>query len=156
MRLAAKGIEREGAERGLLRQLGAGGEASRGFTLLELLIVISIILILASIAVGRYQVSYEKAKEATLHQDLFVMRKAIQDYTADKEAAPNSLDDLVTEHYLGKVPNDPITGTANWNVDSSSCADAVMSPDQLAGGICDVHSASDAVSPFEGTAYSSW
>jgi prepilin-type N-terminal cleavage/methylation domain-containing protein len=74
--------------------------ASQGFTLIELMIVIAIILILATIAVGRYQVSYEKAKEATLQQDLFVLRKAIQDYTTDKEAAPNSLDDLVTEHYI--------------------------------------------------------
>jgi general secretion pathway protein G len=130
--------------------------AERGFTLIELMIVVAIILILASIAVGRYQVSYEKAKEATLKQDLFVMRKAIQDYTADKEAAPNSLDDLVSEHYIGKIPNDPMTGNPDWNPDSSNCADTVMSPDQMTGGICDVHSASDAISPFEGTAYSSW
>ena len=128
---------------------------ARGFTLIELMIVIAIILILASIAVGRYQRSYEKAKEATLHQDLFVLRKAIQDYTTDKEAAPNSLDDLVTEHYISKVPSDPITGNPDWVVDSSNCS-GVMSPDQLTGGICDVHSASDAVSSFEGTAYSSW
>lgn len=134
-----------------------GGEAAeRGFTLIELMIVVAIILILASIAVGRYQVSYEKAKEATLKQDLFVMRKAIQDYTADKEAAPNSLDDLVSEHYIGAIPKDPMTGNPDWNVDSSNCGDAVMSPDQMTGGICDVHSASDTVSPFEGTAYSSW
>ena len=72
------------------------------------MIVIAIILILATIAVGSYELSYEKAKEATLQQDLFVLRKAIQDYTSDKEAAPNSLDDLVTEHYIGKVPNDPL------------------------------------------------
>jgi general secretion pathway protein G len=129
---------------------------SRGFTLIELMIVIAIILILASIAVGRYQVSYEKAKEATLKQDLFVLRKAIQDYTADKEAAPNSLDDLVSAHYIGKVPTDPETGGTDWVVDSTNCADAVLSPDQIAGGICDVHSASDAISPFEGSAYSSW
>lgn len=131
----------------------ASGE--RGFTLIELMVVVAIILILASIAVGRYQVSYEKAKEATLKQDLFVLRKAIQDYTADKEAAPNSLDDLVTEHYIGRIPDDPITHNPDWVVDSSNC-DTVMSPDQIAGGICDVHSASDATSPFDGTAYSSW
>jgi general secretion pathway protein G len=137
---------------GALRE---GRRASRGFTLIELMIVIAIILILATIAVGRYQVSYEKAKEATLKQDLFVLRKAIQDYTGDKEAAPNSLDDLVTEHYIGKIPNDPITGKPDWSIDSSNC-DAVLSPDQSSGGFCDVHSASDAVSPFEKTPYSSW
>ena len=94
--------------------LREGRGASRGFTLIELMIVIAIILILATIGVGRYQVSFEKAKEATLQQDLFVMRKAIQDYTLDKEAAPNSLDDLVTEHYIGEIPNDPMTGKPDW------------------------------------------
>jgi len=129
---------------------------AEGFTLIELMTVIAIILILATIAVGNYRRSYDKAKEATLKQDLFVLRKAIQDYTADKEAAPNTLDDLVTEHYIGKIPNDPMTDAPDWAVDSANCSDSVMSPDQIAGGICDVHSASDAVSPFEGTAYSSW
>jgi general secretion pathway protein G len=129
--------------------------AERGFTLIELMIVVAIILILASIAVGRYQVSYERAKEATLKTDLRVLRQAIQDYTTDKEAAPNSLDDLVSEHYISKIPTDPETGNPDWVVDSSNC-DAVMSPDQLSGGICDVHSASDAISPFENSAYSSW
>jgi len=134
---------------------GLSRSGQRGFTLMELMIVIAIILVLASIAVGRYERSYERAKEATLHQDLFILRKAIYDYTTDKEAAPNSLDDLVTEHYISKVPNDPITGGPDWVVDSSNCA-AVMSPDQMTGGICDVHSASDSVSPFENTPYSSW
>jgi general secretion pathway protein G len=129
--------------------------ASQGFTLIELMIVIAIILILATIAVGRYQVSYEKAKEATLQQDLFVLRKAIQDYTTDKEAAPNSLDDLVTEHYIGQIPKDPITDKPDWTPDMD-CGDLVLSPDQGAGGICGVHSASDAISPFKKTAYSSW
>jgi general secretion pathway protein G len=135
--------------------LREGGGASQGFTLIELMIVIAIILILATIAVGRYQVSYEKAKDATLKQDLSVLRKAIQDYTTDKEAAPNSLDDLVTEHYIGKIPNDPITGKPDWTPDMD-CGDLVLSPDQGAGGICGVHSSSDAISPFEQTPYSSW
>lgn len=150
-----KSLEPERGQQCSLRSASLCRTAERGFTLIELMIVVAIILILASIAVGRYQVSYEKAKEATLHQDLFVLRKAIQDYTTDKEAAPNSLDDLVSEHYIGKIPNDPITGNPDWVVDSSNC-DAVMSPDQMSGGICDVHSASDAISPFEGSAYSSW
>jgi general secretion pathway protein G len=150
---------REELKRRQEARCGVGSGASRastsGFTLIELMIVIAIILILASIAVGNYRRSYDKAKEATLRQDLFVLRKAINDYTADKEAAPNSLDDLVSEHYIGKVPIDPITQNADWTVDSSNC-DAVMSPDQMVGGICDVHSSSDATSPFDGTAYSSW
>jgi general secretion pathway protein G len=135
--------------------LHEGRDASQGFTLIELMIVIAIILILATIAVGRYQVSYEKAKDATLKQDLSVLRKAIQDYTLDKEAAPNSLDDLVSEHYIGKIPNDPITGKPDWTPDMD-CGNLVLSPDQGSGGICGVHSASDAVSPFEMTPYSSW
>jgi general secretion pathway protein G len=135
--------------------LREGRGASQGFTLIELMIVIAIILILATIAVGRYQVSYEKAKEATLKQDLSVLRKAIQDYTTDKEASPNSLDDLVSEHYIGKIPNDPITGKPDWTPDMD-CGNLVLSPDQGSGGICGVHSASDAVSPFEQTPYSSW
>lgn len=128
---------------------------SRGFTLLELMIVATIIIILGTIAVGRYEQSVTRAKEAALHQDLSTFRKAIQDYTSDKEAAPSSLDDLVTEHYIGKVPVDPITGKTDWIL-NADCGDLVLSPDQSAGGICDVHSASDNVSPFENTPYSSW
>src|ERR1700681_2854163 len=80
-----------------------------GFTLLELMIVITIILILASIAGGRYEKSVLRAKEATLKQDLFVMRQAIQQYTLDKQAAPMSLDELVQSKYLSAIPKDPIT-----------------------------------------------
>lgn len=138
-----------------LPRLRGGLRGSRGFTLIELMIVCAIILILATIAVGRYQAAYERAKETALRSDLHVLREAIQNYTKDKEAAPNSLDDLVTEHYIGKIPNDPFTGKPDWTPDSSSC-DSVLSPDQSGGGICDVHSASDTVSPFEGTPYSSW
>src|SRR6202030_4712999 len=71
------------------------GFCAAGFSLLEMLIVITIILILAGIAAGRYEKSVLRAKEATLKQDLFVMRQAIQQYTLDKEAGPSSLDDLV-------------------------------------------------------------
>jgi general secretion pathway protein G len=127
--------------------------ARKGFTLLELMIVISIIIILASIGAGQYQKSVIRAREAVLKTDLHDMRKAIQDYTFDQEAAPNSLQDLADKKYLGDVPTDPITGNKDWNTDG---CDTVLSPDQLPGGICDVHSASNQVSPFEGTSYSSW
>jgi len=128
------------------------GEA-RGFTMLELMIVMTIIVILATMAAGGYMKSVDKAHEAALKQDLKDMRKAINDYTLDKEAAPNSLDDLVSGEYLRSIPNDPMTGHADWT--TSSC-DSVLSPDQSAGGICDVNSSSSKVSPFEGTAYSTW
>src|SRR5882724_7050526 len=82
---------------------GARGIGAAGFTLLELMIVITIILILASIAGGRYEKSVLRAKEATLKQDLFVMRQAIQQYTLDKQAAPSSLDDLVQSKYMSAI-----------------------------------------------------
>lgn len=125
---------------------------ARGFTLLELMVVASIIVVLAAIAVGRYDRTVIKAHEVVLRQDLRDMRKAINDYTLDKEAAPNSLDDLVP-NYIREVPKDPMTGQKDWN--SSNC-DTLLSPEQVAGGICDVNSSSQKISPFDGTPYSSW
>jgi general secretion pathway protein G len=124
-----------------------------GFTLLEMLIVIMIILILAGIAAGRYEKSVLRAKEATLKQDLFVMRQAIQQYTLDKQAAPSSLDDLVQGKYLSAVPTDPIARTKDWHLDFE---DILLTPDQSSSGLTDVHSTADGVSPFENTAYSTW
>jgi general secretion pathway protein G len=126
----------------------------QGFTLLELIIVVGIIIILATLSAGRYEHSLDRARESALSQDLSEMRKAIQNYTLDKEAAPNSLDDLVQASYLGQVPQDPITHQHYWNTDPCTM---VMDIDQKsAGGICDVHSTSDKISPFENTPYSSW
>lgn len=125
----------------------------RGFTLLELMIVISIIAILATIGAGRYEQSIIRAHEAALHQDLFVMRNAIDQYTLDKEAAPNALDDLVGAGYLREVPTDPITRQKDWNTASD---ELLLSPEQTSVGITDVHSTSDKISPFENTPYSSW
>jgi len=124
----------------------------RGFTLIELLIVISIILILVGIAAGNYQRSILRSKETVLKQDLMEMRKAIDNYTMDKQAAPQTIDDLAPQ-YLHAIPVDPITNTKDWVpvVDN-----VVLTPDQSSSGVTDVHSASEKVSPFEGTAYSSW
>ena len=124
-----------------------------GFTLLEIMVVLAIIIILAALAAGSYQQSVVHAREAALHQDLSEMRKAIDDYTMDKEAAPTSLDDLVSAQYLHEVPVDPITGSRDWTTED---CDALLSPDQTATGICNVHSNSNDVSPLENTAYSSW
>jgi len=126
--------------------------ATRGFTLLELMIVIAIIIILAGMSAGRYEQSVLRAHEAALRQDLAVMRQAIQNYTLDKEAAPTSLDDLHAAGYIGEVPTDPITHQKDWTTES--CTD-VLSPDQVPGGICDVHSASDGVAS-DGKAYNQY
>jgi general secretion pathway protein G len=125
---------------------------SRGFTLIELLIVISIILILVGIAAGSYQRTIVRSRETVLKQDLVEMRKAIDNYTMDKQAAPQSLDDLVPD-YLRILPEDPITHAKDWVPDVES---VVLSPDQAGTGITNVHSASDKLSPFEGTAYNTW
>lgn len=125
----------------------------RGFTLIELMIVMAIIVVLATIATVHYQKAIVRSREAVLKTQLRVLNNAIQDYTRDKEAAPQSLDDLVSAQYLGAIPPDPMTGGKDWV--TVNC-DILMDPDQSVTGICSVHSASDAVSPFENTPYSSW
>jgi general secretion pathway protein G len=128
-----------------------GGDG--GFTLLELMIVLAIIVIILGMAAGRYQQSIVKAKEAVLHQDLRVMRDAIQQFTLDKQAAPQSLDDMVSAGYMREIPTDPITQRKDWQVETS---DVLLSPDQTTTGITDVHSSANTISPFESTPYSSW
>lgn len=125
----------------------------RGFTLIELMVVMAIIMILAAIATGRYEQSVTKAREAALLTDLRTLRDSIDNYTADKEAAPSSLDDLVSAGYMREIPTDPMTHQKDWVTESS---DLLVSPEQSSVGITDVHSASDKISPFTGTAYSSW
>jgi general secretion pathway protein G len=129
------------------------GSVQRGFTLIELMIVMAIILVLATIASVHYRNAVLRSREAVLKTDLKVMNDAINSYTRDKEAAPQSLDDLVSGQYLGAIPPDPITSGKDWV--TVNC-DTLLDPDQTITGICSVHSASDAVSPFENTPYSTW
>jgi len=124
-----------------------------GFTLIELMIVISIIVILMSVAIPRYQASILRAREAVLHDDLYNLRSVIDQYTLDKQKAPQSLQDLVDAGYLKTIPVDPFTNSRETWVPVTD--DSIMSPDQTQPGIVDVHSGSDLKSS-EGTAYSSW
>ncbi len=126
-----------------------------GFTLLELMIVISVLLILISIAIPQYRESVRRARESVLKQDLYDMRKLISEYTLDKQKAPQSLDDLVSAHYLGSIPKDPVTGQSDWQAEQ--CDDStISSPDeQDTGGMCDVHSSSTQIAS-DGTAYNTW
>jgi general secretion pathway protein G len=125
----------------------------RGFTLIEMLIVISIMAILIAIAVPNYQQSVLRAKESVLRQDLFELRSLISQYTLDKQKPPQALDDLVTGNYLKQIPKDPFTQAADWTVDQDE--ETIMDPTQTETGITDVHSASNLTSS-DGTAYSSW
>jgi general secretion pathway protein G len=128
-------------------------QKQRGFTILETMVVISIILIMLSIAIPIYRRSMVRANENALKEDLFTLRRTIDQYTKDKLKAPQSLDDLVAAGYLKEIPKDPMTDEANWNVSVES--DVMQYLDQTDGGIDDVHSSSNFTSS-EGTAYSSW
>ncbi|HEY0097840.1 MAG TPA: prepilin-type N-terminal cleavage/methylation domain-containing protein [Pyrinomonadaceae bacterium] len=124
---------------------------SGGFTLLELMIVISIIIILAIIVLPQYQKTVLQARESVLKDDLAQMRKLLDQYAADKGQLPQSLDDLATSGYLREVPIDPITGEKDWNVITG------QDPNSAEGGqgVVDVRSSSGDLST-EGTPYSEW
>lgn len=122
-----------------------------GFTLIELMIVISIMLILLSIAIPNYNQSIINSKEAVLANNLFTMRVAIDQFTLDKHRAPQSLEDLVTAGYLRQVPKDPITNSADtWQVEQE---DVMNSVDQQQPGITDVKSGAEGTAS-DGRAYS--
>lgn len=124
-----------------------------GFTLIEIMIVMAIVTILVSIAVPLYQKSILRAKESVLRNNLFTIRTLIDEYTYDKQKAPQSLDELVSEGYLRQVPIDPITGSnTSWKL---IMEDAGSSVNQTESGIFDVRSGSDKTS-LEGTPYSEW
>jgi general secretion pathway protein G len=122
-----------------------------GFTLLELMIVISIIIVLAAITLPQYQKTIMHTREAVLKEDLRSMRMLIDQFAADKGRLPQSLDELVSEHYMREVPVDPFTGQKDWAITTGD------DPNSSQGetGMTDVHSSS-AETSSEGTAYSEW
>jgi general secretion pathway protein G len=123
-----------------------------GFTLLELMIVISVMMILMAVAVPLYQHHVIQAREAVLKQNLETLRKVLEQYRLDKGQSPQSLDDLVTAGYLPKIPVDPMTGKADWVTEPEDTTEAV-DPQQT--GIGKVHSAATGTSLSEGE-YSTW
>ena len=124
-----------------------------GFTLVELMIVMAIIGILATLAIPSFVVAVKHAREAVLKEDLQTMRTAIDSYTMDKQKAPQALDDLIQDGYLKSIPEDPMTHSKDtWVTDTS---DAMYSLDETEPGINDVHSGSEATSS-DGQPYSSW
>ena len=128
--------------------------AEAGFTLIELIIVVTIISILLSLAVPNYRASIIHSKEAVLRDDLFTMRSLIDEYTLDRQEAPQSLHDLVEHGYMRQIPKDPFTGVDNtWNEVFED--GTLMTADQTAPGIIDVHSGSNLRS-IEGDLYSEW
>lgn len=125
-----------------------------GFTVLEMMVVITIIFVLLSIAIPNYRTSIVRSRESVLREHLFTLRSLIDQYTLDKKKGPQSLEDLVSEGYLREVPIDPITNSSSsWKTDSDS--GALFAGDQTEAGITDVHSGASGAS-LDGSLYSSW
>ena len=125
----------------------------RGFTLIEMIIVIAIMGILMSVAIPVYQLHLRHANEAVLKEDLYTLRNAIDQYTQDKSKAPQDLNDLVSAGYLRAIPKDPFTNSnTTWQTVQE---DTMIAIDQTQPGITDVHSGSN-LNGTDGTAYSSW
>jgi general secretion pathway protein G len=124
----------------------------RGFTFVEMMVVVTIIVILISMAIPIYNRAIIRSKESVLHNNLFTLRTVIDNYSYDKAKAPQSLQDLVTEGYLRAVPIDPMTNSTDWKI---VMEDASQSVSQSEPGIWDVHSGSDKTG-LNGVPYADW
>jgi general secretion pathway protein G len=137
----------------LMKSRDASNRRRFGFTLIELMIVMAIIAVLMAIAVPIYTRSIQRAKESVLKNNLFSLRTVIDEYTYDKQKAPQTLQDLVSDGYLRQVPVDPITNSNDsWKLIMEDASNTV---NQTMPGIFDVSSGSDLTS-LEGTPYSEW
>lgn len=125
-----------------------GARKSTGFTLIELIVVMMIIAMLASLAVPRYFGSVQKSKDAALKEDLTLMRDALDKYYGDNDKYPGTLEDLVSRKYLRNIPRDPVTeSTTTWI--------AVPPEDPDKGGVFDVHSGAEG-NAADGSSYKEW
>jgi len=131
----------------------ATGSNQRGFTLIELLIVVTLIVILAGIGLATYGNSVTRAKEATLREDLFRLRDAIDQYNADKGHDPSDLNALVSDGYIRKIPEDPLTkSTDTWQ---TVMGEADPTNPSSVPGVHDVKSGAEGTG-MDGTNYSDW
>ena len=120
------------------RQIGDGSK-QRGFSLLELMIAMFIMVILLSVAIPTYERSVRQARETVLKENLWQMRRAIDQYTADKGKMPKSIDELVTAKYLREKPIDPIRDETDWNEEQGEDPNST----EAESGLKDVHSLAD-------------
>ena len=131
----------------------ASGKRRRGFTLVELMVVMAIVVTLVAVAVPYYQKSLIRSKETVLKSNLFTMRQMIDEYSFDKQKAPQALQDLVTDGYLREIPKDPITGdNSSWRIIQEEAGQSVS---QSEPGILDIRSGSDK-NGSDGTPYAEW
>jgi general secretion pathway protein G len=132
------------------------GEVNRrrfGFTFIELMIVMAIIAVLMAVAVPVYTRAIIRSKESVLKNNLYTMRTVIDEYTYDKQKAPQTLQDLVSDGYLRQIPVDPITGNADsWKLIMEDASNTV---NQTMPGIYDIRSGAEGTS-LEGTPYGEW
>lgn len=134
-------------------RMGKIRRAIQGFTLIELMVVMAIISVLLAIALPIYSKSITRAKESVLRNNLFTLRSMIDEYTIDKQQAPQSLQDLVSDGYLRQIPQDPMTGSdQTWRIimEDTPAAGSSSSP-----GIFDVRSGSEKTA-LDGSLYADW